>query len=264
MCLSANIAPMRTDWINDEGACFGFDNRVWISSHRKLLWSKAIVVNVAESRDMIPSGTGSMLSAIAAGRSMIPPHPKRLHQGRDDMTSRHLRQRPISLLHLLLGAAAAAVATAAAGTQDADAQSTADAAAACAKLATFSNFPVAATQITLAKFNARGSTSASAVALPDHCQTQGNFAQIAACYAAGALPNHCQVQGIINKRVGVDGYPYGDSFEVRLPAPADWNGRFMFQGGGGTEGALPPAVGIAGTLSPALAHGWAVASQDGG
>jgi feruloyl esterase len=38
----------------------------------------------------------------------------------------------------------------------------------------------------------------------------------------------------------------------------------MFQGGGGTEGAVPPAVGIAGTLSPTLAHGWAVASQDGG
>jgi feruloyl esterase len=96
--------------------------------------------------------------------------------------------------------------------------------------------------ITLAKFNALGSTAVNGVALPDHCQ----------------------VQGIINERVGVDGYPYGDSFEVRLPALAAWNGRFMFQGGGGTEGAVPPAVGIAGTLSPTLAHGWAVASQDGG
>jgi len=180
------------------------------------------------------------------------------------MTSRHPRQRPISLLRYpLLGASAATLAMAAVGTQAAFAQSLADAAAACAKLATLSNFPVAATQITLAKFNARGSTS-GAVALPDHCQTQGNSAQIAACYAAGALPNHCQVQGIINKRVGIDGYPYGDSFEVRLPAPADWNGRFMFQGGGGTEGAVPPAVGIAGTLTPSLARGWAVASQDGG
>ena len=158
------------------------------------------------------------------------------------MTSRHPRQCPISLLRLLLGACAAAVATAAVGPQDAYAQSAADAAAACAKLATLSDFPVAATRITVAKFNARGSAPASGVALPDHCQ----------------------VQGIINKRVGVDGYPYGDSFEVRLPTPADWNGRFMFQGGGGTEGAVPPAVGIAGTLSPTLAHGWAVASQDGG
>jgi hypothetical protein len=40
----------------DEGRSFEFDNQVLISSHRKLLWSKAMVVNVAESRDMIPSG----------------------------------------------------------------------------------------------------------------------------------------------------------------------------------------------------------------
>ena len=72
------------------------------------------------------------------------------------------------------------------------------------------------------------------------------------------------MQGIINKRTGADGLPYGDRFEVRLPIPAEWNGRFMFQGGGGTEGAVPPAIGVAGTLSPTLAHGWAVASQDGG
>ena len=156
------------------------------------------------------------------------------------MSSWHPRQRAISLIHLLLSASAAVGATVAAGTQDVEAQSTD--AEACAKLATLSNFPVAATQITLAKFNALGSTAVNGVALPDHCQ----------------------VQGIINKRVGVDGYPYGDSFEVRLPALAAWNGRFMFQGGGGTEGAVPPAVGIAGTLSPTLAHGWAVASQDGG
>jgi len=62
----------------------------------------------------------------------------------------------------------------------------------------------------------------------------------------------------------VDGYPYGDLFEVRLPTPTLWNGRFMFQGGGGTEGSVPAATGAAGTLSPTLARGWAVASQDGG
>ena len=78
--------------------------------------------------------------------------------------------------------------------------------------------------------------------------------------AAGSLPG----PGIINKRTGVDGFPYGDSFEVRLPVSGQWNGRFMFQGGGGTEGAVPPAIGVAGTLSPTLAHGLAVASQDGG
>jgi pimeloyl-ACP methyl ester carboxylesterase len=117
-----------------------------------------------------------------------------------------------------------------------------DPAAACQKLASVTSFPVSPTQITLAKFNPAGTTSANAT----------------------SLPAHCQVQGIINKRTGADGLPYGDRFEVRLPIPTEWNGRFMFQGGGGTEGAVPPAVGVAGTLSPTVAHGWAVASQDGG
>jgi hypothetical protein len=71
------------------------------------------------------------------------------------MTSRHPRQRPNSLpLHLLFSASVAAVAVATLGTQPAFAQGPADAAGACAKLATLSNFPLAATQITLAKFNA--------------------------------------------------------------------------------------------------------------
>jgi hypothetical protein len=41
----------------DEGGPFEFGNQVLISSHRNLLRSKAVVVNVAESGDMIPSGT---------------------------------------------------------------------------------------------------------------------------------------------------------------------------------------------------------------
>ena len=113
-------------------------------------------------------------------------------------------------------------------------------AATCAGFAALKALPVATTQITIASFIPAGTMSPEGVALPDHCR----------------------VQGVIDKRVGVDGFRYGVSFEVRLPT--QWNGRFMFQGGGGTEGALPPATGMAGTLSPALAHGFAVASQNGG
>ena len=40
----------------DEGRPFEVGNQVLISSHRKLLWSKAMVVNVAESRNKIPAG----------------------------------------------------------------------------------------------------------------------------------------------------------------------------------------------------------------
>jgi Tannase and feruloyl esterase len=113
---------------------------------------------------------------------------------------------------------------------------------ACANLANLIEFPVTPTQITLARWNPSGTTMANNVPLPDHCQ----------------------IQGIINQRIGIDGFPYGTRFEVRLPTHADWNRRFMFQGGGGTEGSVPAATGSAGTLSPTLAHGWAVASQNGG
>ena len=117
-----------------------------------------------------------------------------------------------------------------------------DPATACRDLITLTGFPVTPTRITSAQFNPSGSTSANGVPLPDHCQ----------------------VRGVVHERIGSDGFPYGDMFEVRLPAPAIWNGRFMFQGGGGTEGSVPNATGSAGTLSPTLAHGWAVASQNGG
>lgn len=147
-----------------------------------------------------------------------------------------LRRTPLFLIGLAFGGSLGLVTPAFA------AQQPIDPVIACNNLAALTRFPVPATQITMVKFNPAGTTTANGVPLPDHCQ----------------------IQGVINKRIGTDGYPYGDMFEVRLPTPAAWNGRFMFQGGGGTEGAVPPATGTAGTLSPTLAHGWAVASQDGG
>ena len=148
-------------------------------------------------------------------------------QGRHDMKKRHLRRRPVPALgSILVGASMAGF-----GGHASLAAAPSDPAAACAGLATLAKFPVTPTQITLAKFNPAGTTSSNGMALPEHCQ----------------------VQGIIKKRTGVDGFPYGASFEVRLPTPAQWNGRFMFQGGGGTEGSVPPATGAAGSfrrLSP--------------
>lgn len=87
--------------------------------------------------------------------------------------------------------------------------------------------------------------------------------------ATATLPEHCQIQGMLRVRSGIAGpsaspQAYGTKFEVRLPTV--WNGRYMFQGGGGTEGSLPAATGAqTGTASFAeLKNGWAVASQDGG
>jgi feruloyl esterase len=122
---------------------------------------------------------------------------------------------------------------------------------ACEALANLTGFPiqpngaVGGTTITLARLNP--------------AQTTGT----------NSLPEHCQVQGILQSRTGVSGplstpQAYGTLFEVRLPTA--WNGRYMFQGGGGTEGSLPAATGSqTGTASfPELRNGWVVASQNGG
>ena len=78
------------------------------------------------------------------------------------------------------------------------------------------------------------------------------------------LSEHCLVRGVLDPRLGADGARYGIGFELRMPTA--WNGRFAFQGGGGMDGVLNPALGdIFGTLMPsALARGFAVASTDGG
>ena len=49
--LVSRVSPVQTAMRNctrDEGRSFGFGNQVLISSHRKLLWSKVMVVSVAE------------------------------------------------------------------------------------------------------------------------------------------------------------------------------------------------------------------------
>ncbi|WP_028311304.1 tannase/feruloyl esterase family alpha/beta hydrolase [Derxia gummosa] len=84
--------------------------------------------------------------------------------------------------------------------------------------------------------------------------------------ADSALPQHCRVTGSIDPHTSpVDGKAYAIGFELRLPT--DWNGRFMFQGGGGTDGVVNPAYGNilgGGPTTNALTRGFAVASTDGG
>lgn len=77
---------------------------------------------------------------------------------------------------------------------------------------------------------------------------------------------HCVVEGEIGARTGVDGKPYGTKFQMRLPQ--NWNRRFLFQGGGGLDGFVAPALGSipvrTSTAVPALTRGYAVVSMDGG
>src|SRR6187402_2354621 len=79
-----------------------------------------------------------------------------------------------------------------------------------------------------------------------------------------ALPAHCVVRGAIAPRTGADGKPYETRFELRLPT--DWSGRFFYQGGGGNDGTVAPAVGRnTGTFDGvALARGFAVVTTDAG
>jgi hypothetical protein len=81
--------------------------------------------------------------------------------------------------------------------------------------------------------------------------------------AAPNLPAYCRVDGMIDRRVGIDGKGYGIGFAVALPD--SWNGRFLFQGGGGLNGtvALPLGAQAAGN-TPGLARGFAVVTTDTG
>jgi hypothetical protein len=49
-CVTSTSVLLTTvrNYTGGEGRSFEFDNQVLISSHRKLLWSKVMVVNVAE------------------------------------------------------------------------------------------------------------------------------------------------------------------------------------------------------------------------
>lgn len=65
--------------------------------------------------------------------------------------------------------------------------------------------------------------------------------------ASDAAPAHCRVRGVVNRAI---------RFEVRLPA-ADWNGRLMFSGVGGSAGTI-------GDTTSLLGRGFAMASTDTG
>ena len=87
--------------------------------------------------------------------------------------------------------------------------------------------------------------------------------------AAGApgaemeVPDHCLFRVVVGSRPsGVDNLRYGTGIELRLPAA--WNGRLLFQGGGGLNGVLNPALGPVAGHPSALVRGFAVVSSDGG
>lgn len=81
--------------------------------------------------------------------------------------------------------------------------------------------------------------------------------------ASTTLPGHCEVFGELRRRDGAVGQSYAIKFHMRLPA--SWNGRFLFNGGGGLNGNIGTAIGNTGAENrSALEQGFAVVTQDSG
>lgn len=77
------------------------------------------------------------------------------------------------------------------------------------------------------------------------------------------LPAHCEIEGSYGAYAGRIGGPYATGFRMRLPK--DWNRRYLFQGGGGSNGVVGDATGANGAGNPtALERGYAVIAQDSG
>ena len=81
--------------------------------------------------------------------------------------------------------------------------------------------------------------------------------------ATADVPAHCLFRVVMDPRPsGIESVSYGTGIELRLPLA--WNGRLLFQGGGGLNGVLNPALGTVSGFPSALARGFAVVSTDGG
>lgn len=115
------------------------------------------------------------------------------------------------------------------------------------------NVPVACESITTESLRLPGIKVSSSTTVPE--KSDGT--------ATENYPAHCKVTGTLNERTGIDGKPYAIGYEVRMPTT--WNGKFLYQGGEGTDGVLAPALGkLWNTDSNALRQGYAVVSSDGG
>ena len=115
------------------------------------------------------------------------------------------------------------------------------------------NFHIPGTNMTITK----------AEAIPTTPPGTLHAASITGAVIPVAIPPYCRAEGVIDQRTGFDNKPYAIGFAIALPD--NWNGRFLFQGGGGLNGSItPPLGGQAAGDSPALARGFAVVSTDTG
>ena len=75
--------------------------------------------------------------------------------------------------------------------------------------------------------------------------------------------SYCRADGVMDARTGAEGKSYAIRFAVALPD--NWNGRFLFQGGGALNGSVSNPLGrqSAGAV-PALSRGYAIVTTDTG
>ena len=94
-----------------------------------------------------------------------------------------------------------------------------------------------------AQTNADCCAALSRVSIPDVEITSAALTAAGPVGRGGRAPEHCLVRGAIDKRIGFGGKTFAIGFEMRLPVK--WERRFLFQGGGGMDGAVRPALGAA-------------------
>jgi hypothetical protein len=133
--------------------------------------------------------------------------------------------------------------------------------------------PFVSAWLVVALFDVSISSQASKATPPgaDACAAlvSGNavgLATLSLSYDSGSdtQPAHCVVRGSAAPRTGADGKAYETRFELRLPTT--WSGRFLYQGGGGNDGMVAPAVGRNTGSFPdtGLQRGFAVVTTDAG
>lgn len=85
----------------------------------------------------------------------------------------------------------------------------------------------------------------------------------AASGSSPAQPDHCDIQGALDQRVGVDNLPYAIKFRLRIPTSTNWNGKFIFTGGG-ANGTVANGLTASGVTGSPLALGYAIVATDSG
>jgi feruloyl esterase len=110
-------------------------------------------------------------------------------------------------------------------------------------------------------------TLQTSLATLSNTQITGASTVAAGTLTVGGSPigEHCLVTGKMYQRTStVDGNSYAIGFEMRMPK--NWNGRFLYQGNGGADGAVVTATGSTGggPITNALLQGFAVLSSDAG